>query len=58
MTQNGLERVHPHVADDQLLRARVIALSVSAAIAAYAANEGHDALLREAVASLERTAAT
>ena len=45
------------VADDQLLRARVIALSVSAAVAAYAATEGHVALLREAVASLERTAA-
>ena len=45
------------VADDQLRRARVIALSVSAAIAAYAASEGHDALVREAVASLDRTAA-
>jgi aminoglycoside phosphotransferase (APT) family kinase protein len=43
--------------DDQLLRARVIALSVCAAIAAYAASMGHRALLEEAVASLDRTAA-
>jgi aminoglycoside phosphotransferase (APT) family kinase protein len=43
--------------DDQLLRARVIALSVCAAIAAYAASEGHRVLLEEAVASLDRTAA-
>ena len=43
------------VADDQLLRARVIALSLSAALAHYGHREGFPAIEREALAGLERT---
>jgi aminoglycoside phosphotransferase (APT) family kinase protein len=41
---------------DQLLRARVIALSLGAALARYGRAEGVTAIEREAVAGLERTA--
>jgi aminoglycoside phosphotransferase (APT) family kinase protein len=43
------------VADDQLLRARVIALSLSAALAHYGHRERFPAIEREALAGLERT---
>jgi aminoglycoside phosphotransferase (APT) family kinase protein len=42
------------VADDQLLRARVIALSLSAALAHYGHRERFPAIEREALAGLER----
>jgi hypothetical protein len=45
------------VADDQLLRARVLALSLSAALAAYGHHEGFPIIEREALAGLARTAA-
>jgi len=44
------------VSDDQLLRARVIAFSLSAALAHYGHSEGFSAIEREALAGLERTA--
>jgi aminoglycoside phosphotransferase (APT) family kinase protein len=42
--------------EDQLLRARVLALFLCAALAAYAEHEGLDAIRREAVAGLDRAA--
>jgi aminoglycoside phosphotransferase (APT) family kinase protein len=45
------------VRDDQLVRARVIALSLSAALARYGHNEGFSAVEREALSGLARTAA-
>ncbi|HEY8237168.1 MAG TPA: phosphotransferase [Gaiellaceae bacterium] len=45
------------VRDDQLVRARVIALSLSAALAQYGHNEGFRAVEREALSGLARTAA-
>ena len=44
------------VAEDQLVRARVIALSLSAALAQYGHRERFPAIEREALAGLERTA--
>jgi len=44
------------VSDDQLLRARVLALFLSAVLALYAHHEDMPALEREALAGLERTA--
>jgi aminoglycoside phosphotransferase (APT) family kinase protein len=44
------------VSDEQLLRARVLALFLCAALALYAEHEGLDALRREALAGLERAA--
>jgi len=44
------------VAEDQLVRARVIALSLSAALAQYGHREHFAAIEREALAGLERTA--
>jgi aminoglycoside phosphotransferase (APT) family kinase protein len=46
------------VGDEQLLRARVLALSLCGALAAYARHEGLHDLEREAVAGLERAAGT
>jgi aminoglycoside phosphotransferase (APT) family kinase protein len=45
------------VTDEQLLRARVIALSLSAALALYGRHEGFPSIEREAVLGLERAAA-
>jgi aminoglycoside phosphotransferase (APT) family kinase protein len=45
------------VSDEQLVRARVIALSLSAALAHYGHNEGFSAIEREALSGLARTAA-
>jgi aminoglycoside phosphotransferase (APT) family kinase protein len=45
------------VRDEQLLRARVVALSLSAALAHYAHDEGFQAIEREALAGLARAAA-
>jgi aminoglycoside phosphotransferase (APT) family kinase protein len=45
------------VEDDQLLRARVVAFSVWAALAAYGHHEGNEAVAREAFAGLERASA-
>src|SRR5206468_2618890 len=45
------------VSDEQLVRARVIALSLSAALAHYGHNEGFRAVEREALSGLARTAA-
>ena len=45
------------VSDEQLLRARVIALSLSAALAHYGHKEGFRAIEREALLGLARTAA-
>ena len=45
------------VADEQLLRARVVALSLCAQLALYGRDEGRTAVEREAVAGLERAAA-
>lgn len=45
------------VTDEQLLRARVLALFLSATLAVYAHHEGMASLEREAIGSLERTAA-
>jgi aminoglycoside phosphotransferase (APT) family kinase protein len=45
------------VSDDQLVRARVIALSLSAALAHYGHYEGFQAIEREALSGLVRTAA-
>jgi len=42
---------------DALLRARVVALFLCAALALYGAAEGHDAVAREALAGLDRTLA-
>jgi hypothetical protein len=42
--------------DEQLLRARVLALFLGAALAAYAHHEGLGSLEREAVAALARAA--
>ena len=44
------------VRDEQLVRARVVALSLSAALAHYGHNEGFSAIEREALAGLERAA--
>ena len=44
------------VSDEQLLRARVVAFSLSAALAHYGHSEGFSAIEREALAGLERTA--
>jgi aminoglycoside phosphotransferase (APT) family kinase protein len=44
------------VRDDQLLRARVLALFLDATLALYARERGMDALEREALAGLDRTA--
>lgn len=44
------------VGEEQLLRARVLALFLCAALAQYAEHEGFDALRRESVAGLERAA--
>jgi aminoglycoside phosphotransferase (APT) family kinase protein len=44
------------VSDEQLLRARVVALSLSASLAHYGHREGFAAIEREAVAGLERAA--
>jgi aminoglycoside phosphotransferase (APT) family kinase protein len=49
-----LER-YGRVDDEALLRARVVALSVGAALALYGHDEGHAAVAREALAGLERT---
>jgi hypothetical protein len=45
------------VTDEQLLRARVLALSLSAALAHYAHDEGFQAVEREAFSGLARAAA-
>ena len=45
------------VSNEQLLRARVVALSLSAALAHYAHDEGFQAVEREALSGLARTAA-
>jgi len=45
-----------HVDDDTLLRARAVALHLSAMLAQYAHHEGLESLEREAVASLDRAA--
>jgi hypothetical protein len=45
------------VSDEQLLRARVIAFSLCAALAHYGHSEGFGAIEREALAGLERAAA-
>jgi aminoglycoside phosphotransferase (APT) family kinase protein len=45
------------VTDEQLMRARVIALSLSAALAHYGHTEGFRAVEREALSGLDRTAA-
>jgi aminoglycoside phosphotransferase (APT) family kinase protein len=45
------------VSDDQLVRARVIALSLSAALAHYGHTEGFSTVEREALSGLARTAA-
>lgn len=45
------------VSDEQLLRARVVALSLSAALAHYAHDEGFQAVEREALSGLARAAA-
>ena len=45
------------VSDDQLMRARVIALSLSAALAHYGHTEGFSTVEREALSGLARTAA-
>jgi aminoglycoside phosphotransferase (APT) family kinase protein len=45
------------VTDEQLLRARVVALSLSAALAHYGHNKGFRAIEREALSGLARTAA-
>jgi aminoglycoside phosphotransferase (APT) family kinase protein len=45
------------VTDEQLLRARVVALSLSAALAQYGHNKGFRAIEREALSGLARTAA-
>jgi aminoglycoside phosphotransferase (APT) family kinase protein len=45
------------VAEDQLLRARVVALSLSAALAHYGRHEGFPSIEHEAVLGLERAAA-
>ncbi|MGN6431711.1 MAG: phosphotransferase [Gaiellaceae bacterium] len=45
------------VSEEQLLRARAVALSLSAALAHYGHNEGFAAIEREALAGLERAAA-
>jgi aminoglycoside phosphotransferase (APT) family kinase protein len=44
------------VSDEQLLRARVVAFSLSAALAHYGHGEGFSAIEREALAGLERAA--
>jgi aminoglycoside phosphotransferase (APT) family kinase protein len=44
------------VSDDQLVRARVLALSLSAALALYGHHEGFRPIEREALSGLERTA--
>jgi aminoglycoside phosphotransferase (APT) family kinase protein len=44
------------VSDEQLLRARVVALSLSAALARYGHDEGFSAVEREALGGLDRTA--
>ena len=46
-----------HVSDEQLLRARVVAISLSAALAHYGHSEGFWAIEREALDGLERAAA-
>jgi aminoglycoside phosphotransferase (APT) family kinase protein len=59
LTQAGREAFlaeYGEVADDQLLRARVVALSLSAALAHYGHREHFPAIEREALAGLERTA--
>ena len=43
------------VCDDQLVRARVLALFLCGSLAVYAHHEGVDELKREALAGLERT---
>jgi hypothetical protein len=43
------------VSDDQLLRARVVALSLSASLALYGHHEALATIEQEALASLERT---
>jgi aminoglycoside phosphotransferase (APT) family kinase protein len=43
------------VTEDQLLRARVLAIFLSAVLAVYGRHEGMDALVREAVAGLDRS---
>jgi aminoglycoside phosphotransferase (APT) family kinase protein len=45
------------VSDEQLLRARVVALSLSAALAHYGHHQGFRTIEREALAGLARTAA-
>jgi aminoglycoside phosphotransferase (APT) family kinase protein len=45
------------IGDDRLLRARVLALDLSATLALYAYHEGDERLLRDALASLARTMA-
>ncbi|HYX76867.1 MAG TPA: phosphotransferase [Gaiellaceae bacterium] len=45
------------VSDEQLLRARVVAISLSAALAHYGHSEGFGAIAREALAGLEQAAA-
>jgi aminoglycoside phosphotransferase (APT) family kinase protein len=45
------------VSDEQLVRARVIALSLSAALALYGHHKGFPAVEREALSGLARTAA-
>jgi aminoglycoside phosphotransferase (APT) family kinase protein len=45
------------VSDEQLLRARVLALSLSAALALYGHKEGFPAVEREALSGLDRTVA-
>jgi aminoglycoside phosphotransferase (APT) family kinase protein len=43
------------VTEDQLLRARVLALNLCAILAVYGANEGRDRIVREALAGLRRS---
>lgn len=45
------------ISDEQLLRARVLAISLSAALALYGHKEGFPAVEREALSGLDRTAA-
>lgn len=44
------------VSDDQLLRARIVALSLNAQLALYGRDEGRTSVEREAIAGLERAA--
>lgn len=54
--RDELVDAYGHVDEEELLRARVLALFLSAALALYAEHEGLGALRRETVAGLERAA--